>query len=747
MASIIKYIKNIWNQHKLNKLVIKNHSLTDLGKIDDLIDDDPLCLLKKDKVTGMTILLQCASIINEPCAPDKLQLLVKKMTENAQHDDANIFTYYGNHQCNFGNNAMHYVISSLLKPKTELYRDFIVHDMLGILLINSYNPNATNNANETPLLYLLKLGVQPTNIYDIVLLLLENGTGVNTCDNLEMSVLMYAIVNKQSIDIIELLLRYGANVNMRNNNDENILLLALKYTDRLCLKKLLKCLLNAGANVNRKYINNQTFIMKMLKYLTSCHHLITLLLRYNVNFDTIDDDGKNALIYAIEYGHDDETVILIAKNTRNIDNIDKFMKTSLMYAIQYKKSHEVIRALTTTYHANPDIQDSTKNTAILHAIKLELPSEIIITLVQNSTNVNLYDLNEMSALMYALKNPNYRGDVAKILISKGADPNVCNALGENTIISSIMCEIDINSIEMLIRRTIDINKQNNDKLTTLMIVSMLPISDYYLQVIKLLLSHPKINVNIPDNYGNIAIWYILNNTSIQHHKPNILKCISLLLQHKSNLNHINNDGINLLDIALSLGDRQIVALFMEYNCSFTTGSNKIILNMLHNSSKTKIVEILLNYNKCDEQLTGTIFTICTKNYRKELCALILQYNLPMKISVDMRHSALLSTSLPSGPKGTLLRDEFHTRIQRTIKQNEIIKINLKQILRNIPAYLEEREFYPESMNITLLYFANKRRNDYVGYVKEINNSCKLLDFYGCRNITDFDVIVMNVNKL
>jgi ankyrin repeat protein len=204
--------------------------------------------------------------------------------------------------------------------------------------------------------------------------------------------------------------------------------------------------------------------------------------------------------------------------------------------------------------ANTNTQPNTQHDIDLNAAASETDNEIVKQLVQtNNTDVNLKDSNGYTPLHYAA----YLGhhDIILLLNDPRTDVNIQNNEG-NTPMHLACLSGRIEMIKALLKHhKIDVNTKNNDDMNPLHVAAlknnaavvgvliednriMINATDHKYHnsalnwaawsgetdVVKELLKHPGIDVNIQDNYGKTAIELA---TSYGHKET-----VEALIQHK-----------------------------------------------------------------------------------------------------------------------------------------------------------------------------------------------------------------------
>ncbi|KAM3510890.1 hypothetical protein MY11210_005493 [Beauveria gryllotalpidicola] len=141
---------------------------------------------------------------------------------------------------------------------------------------------------------------------------------------------------------------------------------------------IVKMLLEKGANIDAKDNDGRT----ALSYVAEKGHeaIVKLLLEKGANIDAKDNDGRTALSYVAEKGHEAIVKLLLEKGA-NIDVKDNDSRTPLSYVAE--KGHEAIVKLLLEKGANIDVKDNDGRTPLLRAA--EKGHEVIVKLLQRES--------------------------------------------------------------------------------------------------------------------------------------------------------------------------------------------------------------------------------------------------------------------------------------------------------------------------------------------------------------------------
>lgn len=140
-------------------------------------------------------------------------------------------------------------------------------------------------------------------------------------------------------------------------------------------------------------------------------------------------------------------------------------------------------------------------------------------------------------------------DIVKLLIESGANVNEPNEQGLTPLMeASIKGKLAI--VNLLIKKGADVNAEDEEGVTALSFSTMYSSVD----VLQSLLRHGA-KVNHTDHNGNTALMYALKYCDFGY-RP----VIEVLISAGTNLNVVNEDGLNAADMAQKYGKKDILDL-------------------------------------------------------------------------------------------------------------------------------------------------------------------------------------------
>lgn len=317
------------------------------------------------------------------------------------------------------------------------------------LLVHKMDPNVQNEWGGTALMnaayayggqcetvrVLLEYRADPDfvcNEGDIALIqAVTNGHSATIwCDKVDYmlgnTALAQAII-KGNIGIAMLLLKYGANVNV---GDSTPLTLAVVKGDGALVKRLLEC----KANVN---LDNSLFMYIVEKW--NYYGMANDFLEHGADSNSIacNKSKDTALMRAVYQGRR-HMVTLLLKYGAVLEARNNEGETALMKAVCLGKLEMVDMLL--SYNTCIDVQDNQGNTALIKAMSSEygtgrvVPQDrsfMVKKILDCKASINVQNNAGDTALMKAVEEE--YDEVVKILISRGADPELYNNRGNSVL--------------------------------------------------------------------------------------------------------------------------------------------------------------------------------------------------------------------------------------------------------------------------------------------------------------------------
>ena len=501
------------------------------------------------------------------------------------------------------------------------------------------NPNIQDNTGYTALMLACD-----TNSYNMVNYLLWSGANPDIQRDNGDTAIIISCQNNHS-NIVKLLLQFNADPFITTRNDDTALTVSVHVNSIEIVEMLLDkqpesqkaSLVITALTTACRYGHSQLIIhllMHSLDYFTQEEFQLfvssaegdRISTTSHISDSTIDVNCTlvndiTPLMIASSCGHTEivEALLQVGANVNNTD-IDGY--SPLVYAITGHKSLQVIEQLLKV-GAQPNV--FINGQSIADKVREEGREDIYRLLEQfNVLNTTQKEKEEEQQLQYfskltisiieAAKIGNT--EVVKLLLKENADVNIQN---ENGWTSLMLASLNGHSqvVELLLKANADVNIQDEDGWTALMIASL----NGHTQVVKLLLKE-NADVNIQKENG----WTVLMSASLNGHNTQV---VELLLKENADVNIQNENGMTALMIASLNGHTQVVELLLKENADVNiqdkNGWTALMIASLN--GHTQVIELLLKKNadvNIQEKEGVTALMVAIVNEHLEVVECLLQ---------------------------------------------------------------------------------------------------------------------------
>ena len=325
--------------------------------------------------------------------------------------------------------------------------------------------NSTNSLGETPLHLASRLECE-FGLFNKI----QNRTkkeNVNKVDGNGWTALHYAINEESGTKVKELLNHTDVDVNVQNNEDYcTALHLASKWPT--IPADLFQIILDKSTDFNAQDVNGNTALHYAI--MTKSETAVKALLKQKgVNVKNNRDVIALHLVCNCE-NFPMDLFKQILKDTNDINAQDEDGCTALHYAICKLKSKTAVKELLTRSDLEFNVKDNGKHTALHYAsMWTKIPMDLFKRIIENSADIiNAQDVNGNTALHFAIRTK-FETAVKKLLNHKDVDVNVANNEKILPLHLACICEEDIpmDLFKKILKKTIDINAQDNDGKTAL----------------------------------------------------------------------------------------------------------------------------------------------------------------------------------------------------------------------------------------------------------------------------------------
>ncbi len=291
-----------------------------------------------------------------------------------------------------------------------------ISGILSSLLGAKLSMDDVNSANETPLLLAAK-GVNASNA-SVMNTLIKNSNNTSATD-------------QDGNNLFHLLIKHI---------DSESFFRQFSITPQVFLQKN-----NAGVTpvhlVARYHTKNTGFIR-------------TLFRRSNVSFSVIrDNQGRTPLMYAAEYNSNTDIVSYLLIYTDDIESVDYEGNNVLMYAV--RNQYDVrIPLLIFNETKNINVENNDRFSALMFAALYSPFSELLVTILESGATVNRRNASGQSCLMLStlnISNPNS----TQLLLDYGARTNDLDTEGKSAIIYAGQYSIYLEHVRALLNDEAD----------------------------------------------------------------------------------------------------------------------------------------------------------------------------------------------------------------------------------------------------------------------------------------------------
>jgi len=407
---------------------------------------------------------------------------------------------------------------------------------------------------------------------DFVALLLKFGAEVDAQDNDAMTPLLLLSHSNWSgnTETVQLLLEHGANVQARNKNGQ----MPLHIASQCGLSDLVALLLKFGAGVDAQDNDAMTPLHSLSQRPVWDDSQLTktakLLLENGASVDVRNKSGQTPLHLASHQGLSG-TVALLLKFGADVNAQDNDTMTPLHLVLESRRGNDAkitnFSQLLLEHGASVHVGNKSGQMPLHLASHYGLLG-VVALLLKFGADVDAQDNDTMTALLFVLHSR--RGDdsqitkTAQLLLEHGASVHVRNKNGQMPLhLASHHGLFD--SVALLLKFGADVDAQDNDTMTPLLLVSQ---------------SQP---------FGR--------------EYPKITKTVRLLLDHGASVDVRNKTGQTPLHLATHYGLSGVAALLLKFGADVDTQDNDTMTPLLFvsqnpwgdNYQNTKSAQLLLEH--------------------------------------------------------------------------------------------------------------------------------------------------------
>jgi serine/threonine-protein phosphatase 6 regulatory ankyrin repeat subunit B len=474
-------------------LVNKKASILDLKIIQKYISENNVNNIFED---GDTLLLRAAKLFKTDC----IELLIKQKDINVNIQDKD------------GNSAI-IILASYPNVKSTAF-DYIK---------NLHNKGADLSLeNKDGYSVLMKAASVGNSV--LVKYLLNNKADIQIINNEGRSALDIAYKNNVSTDILTLLETSQENIFLKNKD-----VYSLIYGNRksITLDQLKKWL---ASGIDKNSIIDDKDLDTLLTHFVEKANLsiVEYLIQIGVNVNSLNSDGNNAL--------------LLASKVENKDTSASLIK------------------LLTKAGSNLDIQDANGFSALMYVSKAN-NEDAIKSLLDAKAVVTTKSKSGKDALYFAKESKVSKDLIQRLQIDEKEQSIANSDLG--SLLSLSQGTLSIDQLRDIEGKNFDLNSKTTEGLSLLKLF----VQEGNIEKIEFLLTK-KVDLNIQDNQGNTPLMICISA------KKNAKKIADILIDNKADLNIQNNDGFTALMIATIEKNSDIISILNQSGASTTIKSSE-----------------------------------------------------------------------------------------------------------------------------------------------------------------------------
>jgi len=188
--------------------------------------------------------------------------------------------------------------------------------------------------------------------------------------------------------------------------------------------------------------------------------------------------------------------------------MNEYGENALMIAVKYNQFNIVKFLVEHGININEQ-NPHTGNNALFYINTFQNP-EILHYLIDNGINLNCINNKGENILMISVSVSNY--NFVRYLVEKGININVTNKCGKTALMMAVILH-DEKMVAYLLQNGADINMPSKEGLTVLMLAIQ---TNCYIELIKILVNDPGLDLTIVNNYGQDALTFakVVGNSDV-----------------------------------------------------------------------------------------------------------------------------------------------------------------------------------------------------------------------------------------
>ena len=261
---------------------------------------------------------------------------------------------------------------------------------------------------------------------------IANLADIDVLDENGCTTFLNAALYNKSRSVLEKLINGKADVNASCMDGKNALMFISSQagetdTPALQIEKA-KLLLASGTDINRTDDAGNTALMYALANRADINY-VRMLLASGADVNAASNLGETPLWTAVRQNLPSETVKLLIEYGADVNHKDRRGETPLWYLLRTDGDEVLIRTLLRG-GADTEITNAAGDIPLWYVLNKGGSDMVIENIIMAQNNLNIKNEHGDTPLLFALKN-NYPSKFVKLLLSRGADPQIRDSDGNN----------------------------------------------------------------------------------------------------------------------------------------------------------------------------------------------------------------------------------------------------------------------------------------------------------------------------
>ncbi|EFX78101.1 hypothetical protein DAPPUDRAFT_53589 [Daphnia pulex] len=337
-------------------------------------------------------------------------------------------------------------------------------DLFRVILEKSTDVNVQEKDGHTPLhcaiIYNSEIAVNE--------LLRRQDVDVNLKNNNRQTTLHIASVKKDiSIDLFNMILKLSTDVNAQEKDGHTALHGAIGQENETVVGELLQC---KDVDFNIKNCASKTALHFGALWKNIPVELFRVILEKSTNVNAQDEVGTTALHWATFKQSTTAVEELLKHKDVDVNLKNNQNQTALYIACAWKNIPIDLFKIILENSTDVNVQEEDGDTALHNAIVFEFETAIKELLERKDIDVNIKNNNKRTPLHLALMGKGF--PINLVILEKSTDVNAQEEDGDTALHLAIMCKSKTALKELLKRREIDFNLNNNKNQTARFLASL-----------------------------------------------------------------------------------------------------------------------------------------------------------------------------------------------------------------------------------------------------------------------------------